>query len=344
MALQVDIEKNLGPFQLRVQFDAENETLALLGASGSGKSLTLKCVAGIVKPDRGRIVLDGRVLFDSKAKIDLPPQQRQVGYMFQQYALFPTMTVEQNLTAGLHGLPRGRRKAEIARLLDRFRLNGLEKKLPGQLSGGEQQRVALARILASRPQAILLDEPFSALDSYLKWSLELELDELLSDFSGSILWVSHDRGEAYRHCGRVCVMHRGRSSPVMTMDQLFHDPGTVSAARLAGCKNFVGCQVTAEGVRVPAWNRTFRCSHLWPDAEVLGIPAAAISLNGADNPLPCRVTRVLEDVSATILLAQPEGSEGEPLRVELPKENRYQADDRIQLSLSPDGLLLLTNT
>ena len=156
--------------------------------------MTLKCIAGIEKPDRGTITLDGRVLFDSEKHINLTPQQRRVGYLFQQYALFPNMTAAQNILCGIRTGSRAEKKEKLAALLWTFRLEGLEKKLPAQLSGGQQQRVALARILASEPQAILLDEPFSALDSYLKWELELELGELLGAFDGPILWVSHELG------------------------------------------------------------------------------------------------------------------------------------------------------
>ena len=156
--------------------------------------MTLKCIAGIEKPDRGTITLDGRVLFDSEKHINLTPQQRRVGYPFQQYALFPNMTTAQNILCGIRTGSRAVKKETLAALLRTFRLEGLEKKLPAQLSGGQQQRVALARILASEPQAILLDEPFSALDSYLKWELELELGELLGAFDGPILWVSHELG------------------------------------------------------------------------------------------------------------------------------------------------------
>ena len=156
--------------------------------------MTLKCIAGIEKPDHGTITLDGRVLFDSEKHINLTPQQRRVGYLFQQYALFPNMTAAQNILCGIRTGSRAEKKEKLAALLRTFRLEGPEKKLPAQLSGGQQQRVALARILASEPQAILLDEPFSALDSYLKWELELELGELLGAFDGPILWVSHELG------------------------------------------------------------------------------------------------------------------------------------------------------
>ena len=164
MALYVDIEKKLGSFHLRAKFEVDGETLALLGASGCGKSMTLKCIAGIERPDRGQIILDGETLFDSEKHIDLPPQKRRVGYLFQQYALFPSMTAEQNILCCIRSGTRAEKRRALAEAVRMFRLEGLEKKLPAQLSGGQQQRVALARILCSRPKAILLDEPFSALD------------------------------------------------------------------------------------------------------------------------------------------------------------------------------------
>ena len=236
MALSVDIRKQLGDFRLEVRFDAGDETLALLGASGSGKSMTLKCVAGILTPDEGHIELDGVTLYDSAAKIDLPPQRRRVGYLFQNYALFPNMTARENIAAGVKA--RGRRGEITAEKLRQFRLETAADLKPRQLSGGQQQRCALARILASEPKAILLDEPLSALDSYLKYQLELELAETLDKFPGPAVWVSHDRGEVFRSCRRVCVLDGGASQPVRTLEELFRAPGTEAAARLSGCRNF----------------------------------------------------------------------------------------------------------
>ena len=214
MSLIVDIEKKLGSFTLRSRFETAGGTMALLGASGCGKSVTLKCIAGIMTPDRGRIVLDGETLFDSEKRVDLTPQQRRVGYLFQQYALFPNMSVMQNIQCGIRTGSRAEKQRQAAEQLRRFHLEGLERKYPAQLSGGQQQRAALARILCSEPRVILLDEPFSALDSFLKWNLELELKDLLADFGGPILWVSHDLGECRRNCQTVCVMENGVSAAV----------------------------------------------------------------------------------------------------------------------------------
>ena len=251
MTLHVDIRKKLGDFQLEVAFDAGAEPLALLGASGCGKSVTLRCIAGILRPDEGRVTLDGRVLFDSAARIDLPPQQRRAGYLFQQYALFPNMTVRGNLLAVLRGKPD--RDALVEDALRRFRLKAVAGLRPRQISGGQQQRCALARILLTDPRMILLDEPLSALDSYLKYQLELELAAVMDDFPGPILWVTHDRGEAWRNCPNVCVLEGGKASPVQPMRRLFHAPGTESAARLSGCKNFTPAQAEGALVRLPDW-------------------------------------------------------------------------------------------
>ena len=239
MSLIVDIEKKLGSFTLRSRFETAGGTMALLGASGCGKSVTLKCIAGIMTPDRGRIVLDGETLFDSEKRVDLTPQQRRVGYLFQQYALFPNMSVMQNIQCGIRTGSRAEKQRQAAEQLRRFHLEGLERKYPAQLSGGQQQRAALARILCSKPRVILLDEPFSALDSFLKWNLELELKDLLADFGGPILWVSHDLGECRRNCQTVCVMENGVSAAVTDMETLLRRPASLGAARLTGCRNFL---------------------------------------------------------------------------------------------------------
>ena len=187
MAIEVAIKKKIESFSLDVSFSAGEEMFALLGASGCGKSMTLKCIAGIETPDEGKIVLNGRTLFDSEKKINLIPQKRKVGYMFQDYALFPNMTVEKNIMAGMGKNPE---KSIVQDYIRRFRLEGLEHHLPRQLSGGQKQRVALARMMASQPEILLLDEPLSALDSFLKWQVEEELQDLLSEIGKTVLFVS----------------------------------------------------------------------------------------------------------------------------------------------------------
>ena len=235
MSLQVHIRKKLGDFLLEADFEQEEGCMGILGASGCGKSMTLKCIAGIETPDSGRICLDGQVLFDSEKKINQKPQKRQVGFLFQNYALFPTMTVEENIGCGVRD--RSLRKQIVREQIQRFQLQGLEKLRPSQLSGGQQQRTALARMLAGRPGIILLDEPFSALDSFLRDQMHRELMEILREFSGKTLLVSHSREEIYKFCDTVTVMEQGRTLMTRGTRELFASPGLVSAARLTGLKN-----------------------------------------------------------------------------------------------------------
>ena len=206
MGLSVEIRKKLGDFQLEVQFEAEAETLALLGASGCGKSVTLRCVAGILTPDEGRITLDGVTLFDSAGHINLPPQKRQVGYLFQQYALFPHMTVRQNIAAAVRN--RSIRKAVTEEKLRQFQLEMVADLRPDQISGGQQQRCALARILASKPRVILLDEPFSALDFLTRISMQEWLLDQWQRHKRTILFITHDVEEALFLSSSVLVVER----------------------------------------------------------------------------------------------------------------------------------------
>ena len=337
MSLVVDIEKKLGSFTLRSRFETGSGTMALLGASGCGKSVTLKCIAGIMTPDKGRIVLDGETLFDSEKHIDLTPQQRRVGYLFQQYALFPNMTVAQNIQCGIRAGTRTEKQQRAAEQLRRFRLEGLEKKYPAQLSGGQQQRVALARILASEPRAILLDEPFSALDSFLKWNLELELSDLLADFGGPILWVSHDLGECYRNCRTVCVMENGISSPVTDMEALVRHPATRSAARLAGCRSFLSARRCEGGVRIEGWDITVPLA-VTGEQVTVAVPDDAITL--AEGAYAAQVYRIVHDLGSTVaVLCPPQGRNAPPLRVMLPPTAHVVEGETIRFSLLADKCL-----
>lgn len=257
MSLEVTIAKRFEGFTLHADFAAGNTAAAILGASGCGKSMTLRCIAGVVKPDSGRIVLDGRVLFDSEKGIDLPPQQRNVGLLFQNYALFPNMTVEQNILCALKKeKDPAARKAACGAALRAMRLEELAHRLPSELSGGQQQRAALARILAGRPRILMLDEPFSALDSYLREEVEGEVGSLLSNFDGTALLVTHDRDEAYRLCREMIVMDSGEVLRAGTTKEVFADPRRLTAARLTGCKNILPCvRVDEHHVRLTGWER-----------------------------------------------------------------------------------------
>lgn len=240
MSVYVDIEKRLGDFLLKVKFQAENETVALLGASGCGKTMTLKCIAGIEKPDRGKILVDGVTLFDSEKRIDLSPQERKTGLMFQNYALFPNMTVLQNLAAGAkREKNKAIRNERIERVLDTFDLREFSNRLPSTLSGGQQQRVALARILVSEPNILLLDEPFSALDSHLRLSLEQEVRQVIRQFGKTVILVSHDRDEVYRMSEHVAIMSEGHIVEYGNKRCIFEQPASLAGARLTGCENII---------------------------------------------------------------------------------------------------------
>lgn len=238
MSLLVDIQKKLDGFILDVNFYSEGDATGLLGASGSGKSMTLRCIAGIEKPDKGKIVLNGRVLYDSENDINIPSRQRKVGFLFQNYALFPNMTVEENIAFAIEKLPKKERKKIVNEKIKMMKLDGLEKRYPFQLSGGQQQRVALARALAIEPEILLLDEPFSALDEHLRNLLSKQLIDTLSNYEGIALFVTHNMEEAYRICNELVVLENGNVEARGHKDEIFNKPPTMTAAKLTGCKNF----------------------------------------------------------------------------------------------------------
>ena len=233
--MEVKIRKKLGEFTLDVHFKTEKSRLGILGASGSGKSMTLKCIAGIATPDEGRIEVNGRILYDSEKKINLKPRHRKVGYLFQDYALFPTFTTYDNIASGLKCGKKQKREI-VEDLVKRFQLEGLEKHYPHQLSGGQQQRTAFARIVACEPDMILLDEPFSALDSHLRDQMQQETRGILSNYDNSVM-VTHNRDEAYRLCTDLLILDSGKVVASEKTEQLFNNPGSVKAAKLTGCKN-----------------------------------------------------------------------------------------------------------
>ena len=314
MSLEINIEKKLDGFTLRAAFTAGNTSTALLGASGCGKSMTLRCIAGIVKPDRGRIVLDGRVLFDSDRHIDLPPQQRGVGLLFQNYALFPNMTVEQNILCGLKTeKDPAARRAACAEMLRTMRLEELAKRYPAQLSGGQQQRAALARILVGKPRILMLDEPFSALDSYLREEVEGEVGSLLANFAGTALLVTHNRDEAYRLCKEMIVLNEGQVLRTGSTKAVFADPQSIAAARLTGCKNILPCTpLDSHTVRLDGWNTTLRLALPVPaGCTAVGIRAHDFTRCAADAPnaIPVKAVSTSENpFDWTLICTPPEGT------------------------------------
>lgn len=381
MSLSVDIRKRLGAFSLDASFTSDDatETLALLGASGSGKSVALKCIAGTERPDEGRIVLNDRVLFDSAAGVDVSVRERRVGYLFQSYALFPTMTVEQNVAAGVRSGSRAERLARAHEQIRAFRLDGLERLRPAQLSGGQQQRCALARIMANEPELLLLDEPFSALDGYLRWQLELELADTLRAFPGGVVFVTHSRDEVYRMCDRVCVLTNGHSGRTVPTRELFDAPATLAEAVMGGCKNVsVATPVGDHALSCVDWGVTLACEREAAGSDHAGIRAHDLRLVEADgravgdeggsedadvaaggtaaagdapagaaaagNRIPCAVARVIDNVFSTIVMCATPG--GAQLRLELEKGAwaRIGSPERVTLAVDPASVMPLAGS
>ena len=240
MRIEFDIKKRYKDFYLDVSLKCDSKRIGILGASGCGKTQTLMSLAGLVRPDEGRIVTDGRVLFDKRLKTDISPGKRNIGYLFQNYALFPNMTVEENIKAAVRGAGRTTKvdaKNKTEQVLETFELTGIRSHMPLELSGGQQQRTALARMLACDPQLLLLDEPFSALDTFMREALRLELIRILDRYDKTVILVSHDRDEIYQMCDYLLLLDRGRVIAHGPTDEVFSHPKTMSAARLTGCKN-----------------------------------------------------------------------------------------------------------
>lgn len=286
MNLFVDIQKKLPGFHLQVRFEVTDETMALLGPSGSGKSMTLKCIAGLEKPDSGRIILNGRTLFDSEANINLPPQKRNMGYLFQNYALFPHMTALQNIAAGRPGSS----KQDALGLLRTFHLEDKSHHRPHQLSGGEQQRVALARSLMCKPELLLLDEPFSALDSHLKKALYPVLENILISYPA--LFVSHDLEESRYFCSSVCTLFHGSSHAKVPFSELLLRPKSISQAQISGCQNIFPAKKADEThLFLPHLGVTLPTAHPIPDGTQFACIRAEHILLGLPDGLACRVEK-----------------------------------------------------
>src|SRR5580692_11201428 len=304
MSLEVAIEKNVPGFRLAVEFTADGSPLGLLGPSGSGKTMALRAIAGLETPDRGRIVLQGRVLFDSERGINVPARERRIGLLFQNYALFPHLTVAENIGFGLKHLPAAERNERAAKQLAAAHLDGLAQRFPATLSGGEQQRVALARALAIEPAALLLDEPFSALDTHLRGALERQLRDTLANYGGSTLFVCHNLEEAYRVCEKLVVLANGSVAAQGPKEEIFRHPPTLEVARVTGCKNFSAARRVGDGrIEAVDWGCTLRVAQEFAQTpKHIAIRAHHVrihpSRNGArenlENISPCWLAAMTE--------------------------------------------------
>ncbi len=353
MSLTVCIQKNLANYCLDVDFTVDRAPLGLLGSSGSGKSLTLRCIAGIDSPDSGIIILNDRVLYESRRGINRPSRDRRVGFVFQNYALFPHLTVGQNIAYGLKHCGKIERCYRVAQQLEQMQLSGLGDRYPHQLSGGQQQRVALARALAPEPDLLLLDEPFSALDAHLRSALETQLSQTLADYRGLTLFVSHNLEEAYRLCPQLLVLSHGKMMAQGNKQGIFDDPGSVTVAQLTGCKNYSRVEwLSTHKIRALDWNCTLETEELVSPLQThVGIRAHHIafldSLEGA-NRFPAWIAGSSETPHRQTLylkLGQPPADSGDyHLRAEVFKEKWERLKSRPFpwcVGLFPSRLLLL---
>ncbi|NES99078.1 MAG: molybdate ABC transporter permease subunit [Sphaerospermopsis sp. SIO1G1] len=352
--LFIDIEKKLSSFYLKVGFTSENKPLGLLGSSGAGKSMILRCLAGIETPTKGKIILNGRVLFDSEQGINIPIRERKIGFLFQNYALFPHLTVAENIA---FGIPKesssGNIKVEVEKQLIAMELQGLGDRYPHQLSGGQQQRVGLARALASQPEALLLDEPFSALDTHLRSQLEQQMTETLGDYAGVTLFVTHNMEEAYRLCPNLLVLEHGKEAHHGSKYEIFKYPATVNVARITGCKNFSSATYLSEQIVLAHdWDCQLQVVESIPEKlSHIGIRAHQITFKNDhhhENTFPCWLVRSSETPHRMTLFlklhSQPENHHDYHLQVEVYKEKWVTFKDKAfpwYVYLEPSRLILM---
>ena len=316
MSIYLDIKKSFKDFTLEVKFENNIGTLGILGPSGCGKSLTLKCLAGLETPDEGVIKVGNKTVFDSSAKINIKPQQRNVGYLFQSYALFPNMTVKENIEIAMKKDKPGREK-KIEDLINRYEINGLENRYPVNLSGGQQQRVALARIFAYEPEIILLDEPFSALDTFLRDSMQAKLLDIIDHYSGDVIMVTHNRDEAYKICDRLLVFDSGRIMGDGKSDELFKNPQSVQVAKITGCKNIAEIKkVSEDRVYVKDWEVELCVNGPVDDNTHIGIRAHYFSTEKSPKRDEIKVRAINEIVGPfekNVLLRNPDIKNGKDI-------------------------------
>jgi molybdate transport system permease protein len=357
VALEVQIEKKLPGFTLQAEFTVGNAPLSILGPSGAGKTMLLRSIAGIVRPDSGRIALDGRIFFDSARGIRMPARERKLGLLFQHYALFPHRTVAENIGFGLRHLSPADRATRIKDLVQRTHISGLEQRFPHELSGGEQQRVALARALAIEPKALLLDEPLSALDTHLRSQVEALLQETFASYQRPTLLVTHNIEEAYRLGEQLLVLSRGRIAAMGGKEEIFRHPPTREVAQLTGCKNFSRARAVSENVvEALDWGCRLQVSHsiARPPAYVgirahhIGFAESSNTDSSNENVFPCWLVRSSETPFRMTLYLRlnqsPTDSSDFHLQAEVFKEKWNAFRDRPQpwhVRLSAHSLFLM---
>jgi molybdate transport system ATP-binding protein len=356
--LLLDIRQSR-PFALEASFTcAPGELLALVGPSGGGKSTLLRMIAGLAKPEAGQIVCNGHVWFDAVTKRFMSPQQRGIGYVPQQYGLFPHMTALENICAGLHALNAEERLSRAHNWLERMHLTGLAERKPAELSGGQQQRVAVARALAGDPSILLLDEPFSAVDSATREKLHGELAELKSQLAIPILLVTHDLTEALLLADRIALIDHGKTLQAGAPEEVMRHPATEEAARLVGLRNVFDGEVVDHVRGTPstllrfgnhllesAYRPEFQAGHAvrWaiPESGIRFRPITRHAPAPQQNLIDCRVERLLalgNEIRLTLLV----DGETLPLRVTIPRrlaeELALAEEQSVQISLRTEDI------
>lgn len=345
MSLYVNIEKHLSSFDLNVNFEHKNGVLGFLGASGSGKSMSLKCISGLVNPSKGKIIVNDKIFFDSENKINLTPQKRKIGYLFQNYALFPNMNIIDNIEIGISKMKKDQKESLIKEYIERLHLGGLEKRYPWQLSGGQQQRVALARALITSPDILLLDEPFSALDQHLRNDLEKELMSIVKDYSGNVIFVTHDIAEAYRVCDNIIVYENGMSLEKRNKKDLFKTPKTLSEATLTGCKNISKAKKTGKyTIYAENWGHEYTFNNEIPqNVNYICIRAHDIEIcdnSETINTFPYIVDNIIENpFEFTIYMKNSANPIANIVELKIEKKNmKFSLNDIVHLKFLQDHL------
>ena len=342
MSLIVDIKKRLSNFDLDLKFETSGGgVFAILGASGSGKSMALKCIAGIEKPDKGYIEVDGKVFYDSKKHINIKPQKRNVGFLFQNYSLFPNMTVEENIKAGIRN-----KDINIEDIMKKFFIYDIKNKKPREISGGEQQRTALARIFVSSPNILLLDEPLSALDYHIKLELEKFILSSIKEFNGTTLFVSHNREEVYKMADNIGILNRGKFEVIDSKHNIFKSPKTYFSALLVGCENFSRV-ILLEDKKIECidWNIIINNNN-YNNINYIGVRANSFfeNYNNSQNiNIKCRIKKIVEEIFSYVITVSPINSESEIIW-HLQKCNYkkdYYIGMEINLALNIDNIMFL---
>ena len=340
MSLFIEIKKGLSSFNLDVSMKSKGGIIGFLGASGSGKSMTLKCIAGLEKADKGKIIINDKVLFDSENKINIKTKDRKVGFLFQNYALFPHMTIKNNIEIGLDKTSKDEKNKLSANYIKKFGLEGLENRYPWQLSGGQQQRVALARALITSPDILLLDEPFSALDNHLRANMERELVEILKDYDGTVVFVTHDIAEAYRVCDKIIVFDSGKASEIREKSILFEKPLSLAEAKITGCKNISKAKrLNSDYILAEEWNLKLKVLDDSVDIRYIAIRSHNIKLfNDKENESVNVFNMIIENIvenpfDYTLYIKEVNSSNVNLINFTISKEKmKFKINDIIKVS------------